>query len=134
MDISAKKWYTIYYFLWIDYLIRKKLCLEIVVLKSETSYERIFIYYNISNLFDSATGHTYTLNSTGTFILRKLIEDISLEQIIAQIREEYDTTEEELSRDLNQFLNFLTKLGIVEEVTEEGRNGKKTDQHRSQRA
>ena len=67
-------------------------------------------------LFDSTTGHTYTLNSTGTFVLRKLIDDIPFEQIIAEIKAEYDTTDEELSRDLNQFVNFLSKLGIVEEM------------------
>lgn len=64
-------------------------------------------------LFDPTSGHTYTLNSVGTFILRKMIEKYSSEQIIAAVIEEYDVTEEILSRDLEQFYHFLSEQGIV---------------------
>ena len=64
-------------------------------------------------LFDPTSGHTYTLNSVGTFILRKMIEKYSSEQIIAAVIEEYDVSEEILSRDLEQFYHFLSEQGIV---------------------
>jgi hypothetical protein len=64
-------------------------------------------------LFDPTSGHTYTLNSVGTFILRKMIEKYSFDQIIEAVIEEYDVSEEILSRDLEQFYHFLSEQGIV---------------------
>lgn len=64
-------------------------------------------------LFDPTSGHTYTLNSVGTFILKKMIATYSSEQIIAAVIEEYDVSEEILSRDLEQFYHFLSEQGIV---------------------
>ncbi len=64
-------------------------------------------------LFDSSTGHTYTLNATGTSILKGLISRLPLEQIIASMTEEYDASGEILARDLDQFLHFLKDLGLV---------------------
>ena len=65
-------------------------------------------------LFDSATGHTYSLNETGTFILKKLIQGLSLEEIGRAMTETYDISMEILSRDLDQFSHFLCELGILE--------------------
>ena len=67
-------------------------------------------------LFDSATGHTYSLNQTGTYTLKKLIEGLSREQIIMAMIQEYDTLEDILSKDLDQFFHFLSELGIAEGV------------------
>jgi hypothetical protein len=67
-------------------------------------------------LFDSATGHTYSLNETGTFILKKLINGLSLEAIGKEMLEIYDITDDILSKDLGQFLHFLADLGIVEKA------------------
>jgi PqqD family protein of HPr-rel-A system len=64
-------------------------------------------------LFDSSTGYTYTLNATGTFILKRLIDDRPEEGILGDLTESFDTTEEVLSRDLEQFLNYLSELGLV---------------------
>jgi PqqD family protein of HPr-rel-A system len=64
-------------------------------------------------LFDSSTGYTYTLNETGTFILKRLIDDRPEEAILGDLTESFDTTEEVLSRDLEQFINFLSELGLV---------------------
>ena len=66
-------------------------------------------------LFDPATGHTYTLNSTGTFILKKLIEGLSREHILRALRKEYHTSKEVLSLDLDQFLHFLSELELANE-------------------
>ena len=64
-------------------------------------------------LFDPTSGHTYTLNSVGTFILRKMIEKYTSEQIIAAVIEEYDVSEEIFSRDLEQFYHFLSEQEII---------------------
>lgn len=64
-------------------------------------------------LFDPTSGHTYTLNSVGTFILKKLIEKYPHDQIIAAMIEEYDESEDILSRDLEQFYHFLSEQGII---------------------
>ena len=71
-------------------------------------------------LFDSATGHTYSLNETATFILKKLIQGLSLEEINIAMRETYDISDEVLSRDLDQYFNFLSELGIMEKDQERG--------------
>jgi len=64
-------------------------------------------------LFDPTSGHTYTLNSVGTFILKKMIEEYSFDQIIAAMIEEYDSSEDILTRDLEQFFHFLSEQGII---------------------
>lgn len=64
-------------------------------------------------LFDPASGHTYTLNSVGTFILRKIIKKYSFDQIIAEVIAEYDVSEDIFSRDLEQFYHFLSEQGIL---------------------
>jgi hypothetical protein len=64
-------------------------------------------------LFDPTSGNTYTLNSVGTYILRKMIEAYSFDQIIGAMIEEYDVSEDILFRDLEQFYYFLSEQGII---------------------
>lgn len=71
-------------------------------------------------LFDSATGHTYSLNQTATFILKRLIEGLTWEEITGLMIEEYDISEEAVSKDLEQFLLFLSELGIIESEPMDG--------------
>jgi hypothetical protein len=65
-------------------------------------------------LFDSATGHTYSLNETGTFILKRMIQGLSLEKIKEVMTETYGISSEILSKDMEQFFHFLGDLGIIE--------------------
>ena len=65
-------------------------------------------------LFDSATGHTYSLNESGTFMLKKLIEGLSPKEISTAMTITYDISQEILSKDLDQFFHFLCELGIIE--------------------
>ena len=67
-------------------------------------------------LFDSSSGHTFTLNSVGTFILKKLIEGFSRERIIAETIEMYETTENVLAKDLDQFFHYLSELGLIDNI------------------
>lgn len=64
-------------------------------------------------LFDPSSGHTYTLNSVGTFILKKMIQEYSFDQIITAMMKEYDASEDILSRDVEQFYHFLSEQGII---------------------
>jgi hypothetical protein len=64
-------------------------------------------------LFDPTSGNTYTLNSVGAFILRKMIQKYSFDQIIAAVIEEYDVPEDVIVRDLEQFRLFLSEQGII---------------------
>ncbi len=65
-------------------------------------------------LFDSATGHTYSLNQTGTSILKLLIKGVCVEEIMTSIMEEYEISAEDILKDLNQFLHFISELGLIE--------------------
>ena len=83
----------------------------------EMMTERKLSHLALSNngfLFDSATGHTYSLNETGTFILKKLIEGLSLKEIGTAMTATYDISRKILSKDLDQFFHFLCELGIIE--------------------
>lgn len=64
-------------------------------------------------LFDPTSGHTYTLNSVGTFILKKMIEKYSFDQIIEEMIKAYDVPKDVLYRDLEQFFHFLSEQGII---------------------
>jgi len=64
-------------------------------------------------LFDPTSGNTYTLNSVGTFILKKMIEEYSFDQIIAAMIKVYDVPEDILCRDLEQFFHFLSEQRII---------------------
>lgn len=82
-------------------------------------------------LFDPSTGHTYSLNRIGTFVLKKLIQGLSQEQIGALMLEEYEAPEQVILKDLDQFLHFLLELGVIERQGQgEGwENGKEEPEH-----
>ena len=65
-------------------------------------------------LFDSASGHTYSLNPTGTFILKRLIEGKSTKKIVSAMVANYEASEENISQDFDQFLHYITELGLIE--------------------
>jgi hypothetical protein len=64
-------------------------------------------------LFDPTSGHTYTLNAVGTFILKKLIEDLTFDQIVTETLKQYEVPEDILRRDLEQFFHFLSDQRII---------------------
>jgi Coenzyme PQQ synthesis protein D (PqqD) len=64
-------------------------------------------------LFDPTSGHTYTLNFVGTFILKKMIEEYSFDKIVAAMMKAYDVPKDVLCRDLEQFFHFLSEQGIM---------------------
>ena len=66
-------------------------------------------------LFDSRTGNTYSLNQTGTFILRKLIDGELPERLLKLLGSDFDIAEEVAERDIEQFLFRLKDLKIANE-------------------
>ncbi|MFC1833439.1 PqqD family protein [Thermodesulfobacteriota bacterium] len=63
-------------------------------------------------LFDTTTGHTYSLNKTGTCILESLIHGQPSPQIIDKLIKRFDVSVEEARRDVDEFTVRLTELGI----------------------
>jgi len=65
-------------------------------------------------LFDSRTGNTYTLNRTGTFLLRKLIDGATMESLSGLLMETYEVDEDTAKSDIQQFLFRLKDLRVLE--------------------
>ncbi len=64
-------------------------------------------------LFDTTTGHTYTLNKTGSRILRTMIEGTEIGNVADDLCERFEVAREVAERDVEQFLVRLSDLGIV---------------------
>jgi hypothetical protein len=64
-------------------------------------------------LFDTISGHTYTLNKVGISILRELMAGSGRDAVIAALTERYDVTAEAASRDVDEFFIRLKDIGIT---------------------
>ncbi len=64
-------------------------------------------------LFDTKTGYTYTLNKTGAFILKCLIDGVDLTHLVEKLTERFDGPEAVATRDLDQFLTRLHSLDLL---------------------
>ena len=64
-------------------------------------------------LFDTVTGNTFTLNSSATFILRRLIDGMDLGKIVEELCGTYDTGKEIATHDADQFVQYLRDLEIL---------------------
>ena len=69
-------------------------------------------------IFDPETGDSYTTNSTGLFIIKRLREGKSENEIIQELIEAFEIDEEEARKDLTDFTEQLRIMGLVE-----GENG-----------
>ncbi len=65
-------------------------------------------------VFDPDTGNSYTVNETGLWIIRRLQEGSSPEEVLSRMLEEYDVSPEEAERDLYEFLELLKGFGLWE--------------------
>ena len=70
--------------------------------------------YENGFLFDTRTGKTYSLNRTGTFLLRDLIDGIPTDQLLARLVERFDVDQNTAVNDIDQFLFRLKDLQITE--------------------
>ncbi len=64
-------------------------------------------------VFDPATGETFTVNSTGLFILRELKAGKSSEEILTELREQFEATPEEAERDIMDFIAHLKTYQLI---------------------
>lgn len=79
-------------------------------------------------LFDPATGHTYSLNQTGAFVLRRLIEGHPADELPGLVASAFETDEETANRDSEQFMMQLRDMGLLDTAgapTEAGVEGEK---------
>ncbi len=58
-------------------------------------------------VFDPTTGESYTVNQTGLFILKKLKENKSTEEIVEALAEMFDAVPETAERDVIDFIAHL---------------------------
>jgi hypothetical protein len=65
-------------------------------------------------LFDTRTGSTYTLNRTGTFLLREMIKGIPNEQLVHRLAEVFDVDPNTATNDVEQFIFRLKDLRVTE--------------------
>lgn len=64
-------------------------------------------------VFDPYTGVTYSLNRPGLTLLRGLTSALDREALVERLREEFEVGEEDLHRDLDEFLQQLREHGLV---------------------
>lgn len=55
------------------------------------------------------------LNSVGEYIFKLLENDISKEEIVSKITDEYDVSVEEANQSLDGYLKILQENGLIEE-------------------
>ena len=63
--------------------------------------------------FDPEEGDKWELNETGAFIVKKLIEGTSLEEIKDKIMDEYSIDSEKAEESLQKYMEQLTQEGIL---------------------
>ncbi|WP_457642251.1 HPr-rel-A system PqqD family peptide chaperone [Persephonella sp.] len=64
-------------------------------------------------VFDPLTGESFTVNQTGLLILKDLKEGKSQEEIIKDITENFEISEEEAERDLIDFIEKLRSYRLI---------------------
>lgn len=64
-------------------------------------------------LFDAVSGNTFTLNNTGTIIMKGLIEGVPLKQISTTLSNDFDISYENASSDTEQFIHHLARINVI---------------------
>ena len=65
-------------------------------------------------IFDPLTGDSFSVNQTGVFILRKMKEGDSNEDIMKALQEEYELDTYTAEKDLYDFLSLLKSYQLTE--------------------
>jgi hypothetical protein len=58
-------------------------------------------------VFDPASGHHFTVNETGLTLLRLLLKEPRLDQILETLRNEFDADPRDIERDVIEFVSAL---------------------------
>ncbi|WP_456383295.1 HPr-rel-A system PqqD family peptide chaperone [Persephonella sp.] len=64
-------------------------------------------------VFDPLTGESFTVNQTGLFILKELKEGKSQEEIVQDLVENFEVSQEEAERDLVDFIEKLRSYRLI---------------------
>jgi PqqD family protein of HPr-rel-A system len=64
-------------------------------------------------VFDPYSGATFSVNATGRVILDALKEDLSRDEILARLEERFDVREDDLERDLGEFVETLRRNELL---------------------
>ena len=64
-------------------------------------------------VFDPFTGVTFNTNATGRLILEGLKEGLDREGMVERIREGFEVEEEDIGRDMDEFVFLLRENGIL---------------------
>ncbi|OGK10769.1 MAG: hypothetical protein A2W80_03430 [Candidatus Riflebacteria bacterium GWC2_50_8] len=63
-------------------------------------------------IFDPATGTSFTANKTAVFIIRNLQKGLNTREISQELVEKFEGAEDEMSRDIDDFIEHLKVLGF----------------------
>ncbi len=63
--------------------------------------------------FDPTTGESFTMNATGLTILEGLREGASPTELVGRLTKEYEISEQDATRDVDDFLDHLRALRLV---------------------
>ena len=58
-------------------------------------------------VFDPASGHNFTVNETGLVLLRLLLKEQRLDQVLEILRDEFDADPRDIERDVIEFVSAL---------------------------
>ena len=65
-------------------------------------------------VFDPLTGHTFTVNPTGLYVLQALKQGAETDSLSSQIEEHFELEGgEDIARDVSEFLASLRATGLV---------------------
>ncbi|RUM59353.1 MAG: PqqD family protein [Persephonella sp.] len=64
-------------------------------------------------IFDPLTGESFTVNRTGLFIIKKLKENKSEEEILEDMLNEFNVSKDIAEKDLIDFIQKLKSYGLV---------------------
>ena len=64
-------------------------------------------------IFDPTTGNSFTANETALFLLKKMTEGVSQEDLSTQMTSEFEISEDEASHDVINFFNELQRLHLA---------------------
>lgn len=67
-------------------------------------------------IFNPLTGDSFSVNQTGVFILQKMKDGESDENIMKALREEYELDKSTAEKDLYDFLSLLKSYQLTENV------------------
>jgi PqqD family protein of HPr-rel-A system len=64
-------------------------------------------------VFDPFSGNTYTMNTTGLFIVRALREGLSEEEIATRLRNEFGDVTHKVDEEVRDFLRAMRDFGLL---------------------